>query len=592
MLGLGRRRSLTPPLEVDGADDATDDVGSCLATEVDPFEPMLQPASRPASCAVFSLAGFDLGQAALLVPGAAAHSYFPPAAGGGGAAVDLTCDEQLPAHPWLALACPPPAVGQHRQTALQAQACASCPPTAAQLMPPPPPRPPPAHAPSADAAGSVAAGHTAALAARSTQREQTIARAGRLGLNGPLGDGVDHEWASTPSERAVARAKELYDHFQHCALHAASRSDSRLQSALTHFEAFDVEMEGRVHFKPVQGAERDANAQYNRATIGMFKSFVRTRPAIGKRARGDTVQADTADAYGQALYIYRSLHAGHCIFGTDADFVSGRAIKQMRLEDGPSTERELSRGVRATDLRAAFPYWDFGATDGLLDWALATWALNVVARGADPGVVTPRAVPDPAVDLMWAHFLFLGDATGSLPGPCTLTTMMVPSKDTEGRKQRAPVPIQQRPQVDGQGPDPVCAWHWVHEAFTSRKHLVPAGAEHTTLFFTHADGTPYSSRDMVRVGQQIARLAGWPAAEVATVGAKWARIGGASDYRDLLGEEGKAFLKRRGRWASDIADIYARTSLRELLTNSARVGDVEGHDLERAFPGWAQPATR
>ena len=81
--------------------------------------------------------------------------------------------------------------------------------------------------------------------------------------------------------------------------------------------------------------------------------------------------------------------------------------------------------------------------------------------------------------------------------------------------------------------------------------------------------------------------------EVARVGAKCFRIGGASDYRDRFGPEGgAALLKSRGRWASDIHSIYSRASLTEQLHASAAVGDIDGRDLERVFPGYTQPARR
>ena len=49
-------------------------------------------------------------------------------------------------------------------------------------------------------------------------------------------------------------------------------------------------------------------------------------------------------------------------------------------------------------------------------------------------------------------------------------------------------------------------------------------------------------------------------------------------------------LKKRGRWRSDIAFIYARSSLDSSLEASARLADVSGRDIESAFAGWAEPA--
>ena len=49
-------------------------------------------------------------------------------------------------------------------------------------------------------------------------------------------------------------------------------------------------------------------------------------------------------------------------------------------------------------------------------------------------------------------------------------------------------------------------------------------------------------------------------------------------------------LKKRGRWLSDIAFIYARASLDTSLEASARLADVTDRDVESAFSGWAEPA--
>ena len=67
-------------------------------------------------------------------------------------------------------------------------------------------------------------------------------------------------------------------------------------------------------------------------------------------------------------------------------------------------------------------------------------------------------------------------------------------------------------------------------------------------------------------------------------------LSGADDSTVGL-DEARRVLKKRGRWLSDIAHIYARTSLDTSLEASARLADVTGRDVEAAFSGWAEPAT-
>ena len=74
------------------------------------------------------------------------------------------------------------------------------------------------------------------------------------------------------------------------------------------------------------------------------------------------------------------------------------------------------------------------------------------------------------------------------------------------------------------------------------------------------------------------------------VGAKALRIGGATDCREYTGEAGKGLVKRRGRWASDVAEVYQRELVGTQLELSARMGSAFDTSLEEVVPGWVQPA--
>ena len=67
--------------------------------------------------------------------------------------------------------------------------------------------------------------------------------------------------------------------------------------------------------------------------------------------------------------------------------------------------------------------------------------------------------------------------------------------------------------------------------------------------------------------------------------------GGTTDIAAIMGDQGRALLKERGRWASDTAYVYARALASSHLTASARVGDADGRELEAMLAGWAQPST-
>eukprot|EP00965_Chrysotila_dentata_P057408 1904348-Pleurochrysis_carterae.AAC.3 len=74
-------------------------------------------------------------------------------------------------------------------------------------------------------------------------------------------------------------------------------------------------------------------------------------------------------------------------------------------------------------------------------------------------------------------------------------------------------------------------------------------------------------------------------------GGKGWRIGGATDLRDVLGDGGAAAVQQRGRWATDIAQIYQRAVVDGQLRSSAGMADATGVDLEALCVGWSQPAS-
>ena len=75
------------------------------------------------------------------------------------------------------------------------------------------------------------------------------------------------------------------------------------------------------------------------------------------------------------------------------------------------------------------------------------------------------------------------------------------------------------------------------------------------------------------------------------VGGKAFRVGGATDMRDVHGGHAQLLIKERGRWASDVAQLYQRALLSAQLDSSAGMAAAESRDLEEALTGWTQPAT-
>eukprot|EP00965_Chrysotila_dentata_P227444 6196023-Pleurochrysis_carterae.AAC.2 len=60
----------------------------------------------------------------------------------------------------------------------------------------------------------------------------------------------------------------------------------------------------------------------------------------------------------------------------------------------------------------------------------------------------------------------------------------------------------------------------------------------------------------------------------------------------MRGEEGMTMIQQRGRWGSDVAQVYQRAIVDGQLRVSGELRDAEqGEDLEALCAGWSQPAS-
>ena len=91
----------------------------------------------------------------------------------------------------------------------------------------------------------------------------------------------------------------------------------------------------------------------------------------------------------------------------------------------------------------------------------------------------------------------------------------------------------------------------------------------------------------VRLCKLIAKACGIP---VAWVAGHSARIGGATDLMAAMKSGCSAQLKGRGRWASEVADIYARLTRKAMLQASRLMHKCKGRSLEEIYPTFTQPA--
>ena len=424
--------------------------------------------------------------------------------------------------------------------------------------------------------------------------------AGRLGLLGSLGAtprAIDAPAESTSMARLRAslqrRVEQAFD-------------VPRLRTALGWFEAFMALDPGRAPFVP--SADDVRGQMHNAETLELFAEFLRGSQPRG-RSRGGVIAADTIGGYVSAIRTLRSRQARYQIVPPSMREVCSLAITAMRKEDGPRGERARSLGIRADTLRAAALVWDFESTEATVDWAAAVLAHNALLRGGEVGI--PDAVePDLARILTWASFEWQPGRPESA-GRLWLIGRVVPIKDPKGSKGAYPIPVARR--HDGPfGTDPLCPYDAVAAAWWRR--VGPQGEPFPTdgagrpvagweqrarprrrdfPFFADSAGNVYTTEYVRRLAQRIAVAGGIdPAVARAEIGAKAFRIGGATDWRAVRGEDGARVTRQRGRWDSDVANIYQRPLLADQLSGAAAVGGATGTDLEALCAGFAQRAVR
>jgi hypothetical protein len=138
----------------------------------------------------------------------------------------------------------------------------------------------------------------------------------------------------------------------------------------------------------------------------------------------------------------------------------------------------------------------------------------------------------------------------------------------------------------------MCTFDAIRAAWPILAESVPRELWGITPFFRlPSDGPAASWRPLV-----TADFANWVRAAAAAAGldpapfgSRALRMGGDTDLYDLSGSQSDRF-KERGRWESDVAQIYHSVSTSEHGEMSRLIGDADGRDLQSLLRGWSQPA--
>lgn len=431
------------------------------------------------------------------------------------------------------------------------------------------------------------------------QRARTMERAADAGLTGihPRPPDIFSAQPSTFELRSLRELREAASHVSH-----ESVDPARLQSALSHWERWRAEAPSRVAFVPLHGEGSPGTAEaerYNSETFELFTASCLRGGSLRRGHIGEPIATDTISGYVSALRAFLSRDGGIQMRSERHEVRTKALLRGVRQARGPKVTRRKRLGLRARHLRAAAARRGFDRTRSWAarrKWTAAVVGHSLVARGCELGRTDNKSF-SPSRGLRWRDVEW--HAIGALnPTHAALTAHLCAAKDGEGTGPRFPMQIRRRAEGNSSADDALCAYDLLLAAWREDvKLLGEVSARDAPIFRTSARGgttAAYCTSDVRTIVREIASAAG---EDAAAFGAHSLRIGGASDFRDLYDtsaaaglEEAKRVLKKRGRWRSDIAFIYARTSLDSSLEASARLADVSGRDIESAFAGWAEPA--
>lgn len=354
----------------------------------------------------------------------------------------------------------------------------------------------------------------------------------------------------------------------------APKSKGPLNSALRAFAEFAECTPGRELFVTPQ-TRRDwsewAIHAWNEWTLILWAVFMTQRAS---RKTGRPVKGDTVKQYASLLKGFFSLSYSFTIVGEAPKL---RALLKQMVADDPLCG--IRRKRRALQRRHLLKLWKHhgevrGTHPDVVNlWAATVFAWISLARGGElGGGERPKR----------SDLTFGWDGRGR----AYACVMLVPLKK-KGSRPPPPVP-QYILEHDGGGSD----------AYSALRRLV----ELDPVPLTRQSGTPLfrvaRGRGGARVALSTSRFRSWIrhlASEVLGMGDKreWgahsARIGGATDLAST-GRMSRVLLMAKGRWASDIGQIYARMTRRAHLAASELMQRAKGRDLEELLPDFVQAA--
>lgn len=408
------------------------------------------------------------------------------------------------------------------------------------------------------------------------------------------GQEIRDRWHSQPSPeevRTIQYLRAASDHRVDVASGGSGRS-SHLQTALRWMARFRAANPSRVLFIPRSSLSDIQSSLYNEETLRLFSEFIRQSGSIRPGHVGERVSAGAISDYVSAIRAHRSRETGYPVTVPHMSLRLSKQAQHMRQEDGPAGERGLIRAFTARFLArlARCPSFDKSSARGRLRWAVLVVGHNLLLRGGEFGVPDGKTY-DSARGISVADWDWVAPQHDT-DGFEVAVADVHPAKDPKFSRQRVPLLIRRRSDAHRDACPPLigscCAWEAARVLWADRVSTVAAHELVAAPFFASADGRPVSTSVVKAFVREAAAAVGEPPHEF---DAHSLRVGGATDLYYLFGAgEAERLIQKRGRWLTDIHQIYSRLSASAEMHDYAAMADARGVDMESFRRGYVMPA--
>ena len=459
---------------------------------------------------------------------------------------------------------------------------------------------PPARPPTQVVRATPVATHHSSEDWRADKRKRVHELLSQTGMCGAIegGEATAGRWRSQPSAEEL-RLHAALEAAQRGAVEDGNEDEASMITALGWLRDYQQAFPSKIVFHPMRYAGDIQAAQATEAALGHMAAFMFAKGSKQASQRGKQLSSRYIASTIGLLRTRRSIETGYDVSMKEVKGRNKRQLKAYRRVGEPAGYRRLERGFRTTHFeRLLLSGHDIHATRQARTWhAVRHFAVNCLARGAEVG--RPNGKPfRPQFDI------HLGDVDAdrhvaiewhrpseATEGHLGLTVWMLSAKNTHANKTRMPIPVRRRligdPAV--QGFDPRCPYDAIWRVWHERRRAVPRALWISAPLFVRDDGAAVETSDVNNAFSEAAEAIGEDPSEF---GGMSGRIGGATEIYHLLGEAGQRVIADRGRWDSDIAHIYQRTSASRQFETSALMGTSTGIDAEAFYRGWTQPARR